>query len=141
MRRFQSAEEREKEGRERGYTGVLETDLVRSEAKIEALHHPDPNSPLVYRRDLTGSIVGVEHDEDARAQGKEDGWQIWRDLMTMRFLRGDDTDFNYSSVDNNEEYDDRQEEDRVSLERYVDEEEARFVGQGRPAGETGVQDF
>ncbi|KAI1417325.1 coiled-coil domain-containing protein-domain-containing protein [Hypoxylon sp. FL1857] len=37
IRRFQSAEEREKEGREKGYSRVLEVDLLRGEAKLAQL--------------------------------------------------------------------------------------------------------
>lgn len=141
VRRFQSAEERENEGRDRGYTGVLETDLVRSEAKVAALQNPDPNSPIVYRRATDGRIVAVEQDEDDRAKDREDGWERWVDVMGQRFLRGDDFDFNYRSVDESEEFDDRDEEDRRRLETYFEGEEEEFVGEGRPQGETGVQDY
>ena len=44
-------------------------------------------------------------------------------------------------MDENEEYDDRDEEDRKQLEDYFRGEEAEFVGDGAPKGETGVQDF
>ncbi|KAF2159719.1 hypothetical protein M409DRAFT_29879 [Zasmidium cellare ATCC 36951] len=141
VRRFQSAAEREKEGRERGFTGSMETDLVRSEAKLEALQHPDPNSPMVYKRAQDGSIVGVEADEEFRPRTKEDAWAMWTDVMEQRFLRGDDRDFDYAVVDRNEEFDDRAEEDRSQLEDYVGREDAQFVGEGLPTGETGVQDF
>ncbi|EMC93819.1 hypothetical protein BAUCODRAFT_36280 [Baudoinia panamericana UAMH 10762] len=126
IRRFQTADEREKEGRERGYTGSLEADLVRSEAKLEALRHPDPNSPVVYKRAGDGSIVGVEADEDERAHGREEGRERWVDVMSQRFLRGDDTEFDYSTVDDNEEYDDRGEEDRNQLEQYLGKEDEEF---------------
>lgn len=119
----------------------METDLVRSEAKLEALQHPDPNSPMVYKRAQDGSIVGVEADEEFRPRTKEDAWAMWTDVMEQRFLRGDDRDFDYADVDLNEEYDDRAEEDRSQLEDYVDKEDAQFLGDGQPTGETGVQDF
>ena len=141
IRRFQSAAEREKEGRERGYSGVLEANFVRSEAKVEALHHPDPNSPMAYSRAPDGSITAVEQDEGERALGPEDGWEKWKDVMGKRFVRGADGDFEYATVDENDEYDDRAEEDRRHLESYLNEEEERFVGEGRPTGQTGVQDY
>jgi hypothetical protein len=141
IRRFQSAAEREKEGRERGYSGVLEANFVRSEAKIEALQHPDPNSPMTYSRAPDGSITAVEQDEGERAQGPEEGWEKWKDVMGMRFVKGDDVDFEYAIVDENDEYDDRAEEDRRHLESYLNEEEERFVGEGRPTGQTGIQDY
>lgn len=114
---------------------------MRSEAKLEALKHPDPNNPIVYRRAADGSITGVEADEDDRARSKEEGGARWRDVMEQRFLRGGDVEFDYRTVDENEEYDDRDEEDRKQLEDYFRGEEAEFVGDGAPKGETGVQDF
>ncbi|KAK5123807.1 hypothetical protein LTR85_002443 [Meristemomyces frigidus] len=141
IRRFQTTDEREREGRERGYTGSLEADLVRSEAKLEALQHPDPNSLIVYRRAADGSITGVEQDEDERARTKEEGVERWRDFIAQRFVRGGDDDFDYKAVDDNDDYDDRDEQARNDLEAYLKEEDAHFVGDGKPVGETGVQDF
>ncbi|KAK4544733.1 hypothetical protein LTR36_003982 [Oleoguttula mirabilis] len=141
IRRFQTTDEREREGRERGYTGSLEADLVRSEAKLEALKHPDPNSPIVYRRAADGSITGVEQDGDDRAQTKEEGLERWRDFVAQRFVRGGDDDFDYATVDDTDEYDDRDEEARNDLEAYLKGEDAQFIGAGKPVGETGVQDF
>ena len=68
IRRFQSATEREADGRQKGYSGVLEADLMRAEAKVDALAHQDPNSTLVYRRDATGAITAVEQDEEHGAK-------------------------------------------------------------------------
>ncbi|TKA72767.1 hypothetical protein B0A55_06847 [Friedmanniomyces simplex] len=141
IRRFQSADEREREGRERGYTGNLEADLMRSEAKLEALRHPDPNSVMAYRRADDGSITGVEADGKERAQSKEEGRARWEDVMRQRFLRGEDGDFAYEEVDESEEYDDRGEEEQRLLEEYLGGEDEEFVGEGKPRGETGVQDF
>lgn len=141
VRRFQSASEREREGRDRGYSGVLEANLVRSEAKMEALRHPDPNSPMVYTRAADGSITGVEQNEDERAHGRDDGWEKWKDVMGLRFLRGDDGDFDYADVDENEEYDDLAEQDQRRLEEYLEGEDEKFVGDGKPLGQTGVQDY
>lgn len=141
VRRFQSAEEREKDGRAKGYSGVLEANLLRSEAKIDALNHPDPNSPMTYSRAADGSITGVEQDADERAQGKEDGWERWKEVMELRFIRGGDEDFDYAAVDGSDDFDDRAEEERQELEEYLEDEEEHFVGEGKPAGETGIQDF
>lgn len=139
VRRFQSAEEREKEGRQRGYTGVLEADLVRSEAKIEALQRPESNGAITYKRAPDGHILAVDQDEEAT--DKDGAWKRFVDLMTQRFLRGDDSDFDYPTVDDNEEYDDRHEEERRRLEQYIDDQTPEFLGDGHPSGETGVQDF
>ena len=141
VRRFQSASERETEGRERGYSGILEADLTRSEAKIEALQHPDPNSPMVYSRAPDGSITAVEQDEGERPQSRYDGWERWKDVMALRFMKGNDSDFDYASVDENDDYDDRAEEDQKQLEEYLDDEVDSFVGDGKPTGQTGIQDY
>jgi hypothetical protein len=96
---------------------------------------------MVYSRAADGSITGIEQDADERAQGKEDGWERWKEVMGLRFIRGGDEDFDYASVDENDDFDDRAEEDRQKLEEYLGEEEERFIGEGKPSGETGVQDF
>ena len=141
VRRFQSADEREKEGREKGYSGVLEANFVRSEARLEAMRHPDPNSPMTYTQAPDGAITAVEQDQADRAKTREEGWQQWTDFMASRFLSGEDADFEYEGVDQSEEYDDREEMDRRHLNEYLDGEEEKFLGTGKPSGETGVQDF
>jgi hypothetical protein len=142
IRRFQTAAEREAEGKAKGYSGVLEADLVRSEAKLEALANPDPNATYSYKRGPSGEIFAEERDEIPPT--KEEGRQRWRFEMEMRFLRGGDTDFDYTSVDENEEYDDLTEEERARQDDYFREEEPTWVldnGQLEPQGETGIQDF
>lgn len=120
----------------------MEADLVRSEAKLEAVNHPDPNSPVVYSRQANGEIVGIEQDQTSGADpSKDEDWDRWVDVIGQRFLRGDDTDFDYEAVDGNDDFDDRDEEARAGLERYLESEEEKFVGDGKPTGETGVQDF
>ena len=101
----------------------------------------DLNSPLVYSRAPDGSITAVEQDGDDRAQSREDGWERWKDIMGQRFLRGDDTDFDYDAVDGNDEYEDRDEEDRSRLEEYLAAQQEEFLGQGKPRGQTGIQDY
>jgi hypothetical protein len=141
VRRFQSAAEREAQGRARGAAGNLEATLVRSEAKVEALQAPDNGNPLVYERGANGEIVGVEEDAGERVGGKEEGLIRWKDVMGRRFMRGEDKEFDYGMVDNGEEFDDIEEETRGAQDDYFDGEEQEFVGDGRPQGETGVQDF
>ncbi|GAB1740409.1 hypothetical protein NU219Hw_g5514t1 [Hortaea werneckii] len=171
IRQFQTSAEREQEGRERGYTGKLEADLMRSEAKLDALRHQNPqgqrggrSSPLpqtqrnigggsvnenagtemIYHRAPDGSIVAVEADVAERAANREEGVQRWREMMSQRFLRGEDEEFDYVGlVDGEDGYDDLEEERRQGLEDWLDrEEEAEFVGvTGSPRGETGIQDF
>ena len=129
------------EGRKKGFSGNLEADLTRSEAKIDALAHPDPNSPLTYRRDAQGSITAVEMNEEDRPKTRDDGAARWREFIEQRFLRGQDIDFDYSAVDSNDAYDDRREETLRREEGYFDEQEEEYVGDGGEQGQTGVQDF
>jgi hypothetical protein len=141
VRRFQSPAEREAEGRAKGYSGVLEADLVRSEAKLAALANPDPHSLFVYRRGPGGEILAEEKDEVPAT--KEEGWERWRGEMERRFLRGEDKEFEYELVDESDEWDDRTEEERAILEEYLDRESPAWVVEDgeKPVGETGVQDF
>jgi Coiled-coil domain containing protein (DUF2052) len=149
IRRFQTHSEREAEGRRKGYSGTLEADLLRSEAKLDALAHPDPNQTFTYRRGPNGEILAEEKDEVPR--DKEEGYARWKWEMEMRFVRGGDGEFDYESVDGREEFDDRGVEEREQEEKWFDEEEARFVDEEGAVrrrsksrelqGETGVQDF
>lgn len=141
IRRFQSAEEREREGRARGVAAGLEASIVRGEAKVEALAHPDAENPLVYERAVDGTVVGLEEDRGDRAGSKEEGMEMWKDVMGRRFLRGEDRDFDYRVVDEDEAYDDLEEEGRREQEDWFGGQQEEFVGEGKPEGETGVQDF
>ena len=141
VRQFQTTAEREVEGRQKGYSGTLEADLLRSEAKIEALNHPDPNSPLIYRRDATGSITAVDQDEEDRPKSREQGFAKWKECMEQRFLRGEDLDVDYDSIDHDDRYDDWEEDSRRRQDKYFEDEDAEFVAGGEQRGETGVQDY
>jgi hypothetical protein len=35
-----------------------------------------------------------------RPQDKDAGWEQWKDVMGLRFVRGDDEDFDYATVRN-----------------------------------------
>jgi hypothetical protein len=141
IRRFQTAAEREAEGRRKGFSGMLEADLRRSEAKLRALAQPNPNALFTYTRGADGSIVAEEADEVPRT--KEEGWHRWKFEMEMRFVRGEDADFDYAVVDGDDKWDDWEEERRKDLDKYLDEEEPYWVlREGEELkGETGVQDF
>ena len=139
MRRFQTTAEREEEGRRKGYSGVLEADLWRSEAKIEALKRPK-SSGVAYMRGKNGEIL--EEKKDEVPESKEEGSVIWRKQIELLFLNGGDEDFDYSQVDDSEEYDDRETEEREAEEKWFDEEEPQSMVEQRPLeGQTGVQDF
>ncbi|KAI9802573.1 MAG: hypothetical protein M1833_001645 [Piccolia ochrophora] len=149
IRRFQSTAEREEEGRKKGYSGVLEADLLRSEAKVAALAVPG-SVTVTYERGPRGEIYPEDPDDAPR--NKEEGQERWRVEMTERFLRGNDDDFDYEGVDENEDLDDRAQEERDEEEKWFEEEEPRWVlghghsgrrsdGEGQLRGQTGVQDF
>jgi hypothetical protein len=141
VRRFQTPAEREAEGRAKGFSGVLQADLYRSEAKVAALANPDPNATFSYRRGPHGEILEEESYEVPST--KEEGWERWKYEMEMRFIRGGDDDFDYEVIDESEEWDDRGEEERGALDQYLNGEEPQWVLEDgkSPQGETGVQDF
>ncbi|KAL6711645.1 hypothetical protein ACN47E_004579 [Coniothyrium glycines] len=143
VRRFQTASEREAEGRRKGFSGQMATDLWRAEAKKDALAQPDPQSLFTYNRGPQGQIV--EEEKDDIPMTKEEGKAWWRDEMTQRFLRGGDEDFEYDRVDNNAKYDDPEQE-RDLQDAYFDSMESDFDsdGEGKEKvleGETGIQDY
>lgn len=123
---------------------MLEADLERAEAKMEALAHPDPNALYTYSRGPHGEILAEEKDEIPAS--KEEGIERWRLEMELRFVKGGDDEFDYSAVDGCDEYDDWDEEQ----EKYFEDEEPEWLverdGEGKAIrsnleGETGVQDF
>lgn len=97
---------------------------------------------MSYTRGPHGEILAEDRDEIPGS--KEEGEQAWRWEMTMRFLRGEDDDFDYTVVDENDEYDDWSD----VQDRYFDDEEPEWAVEGGEAdvrsrlqGETGIQDF
>ncbi|KAI5309358.1 hypothetical protein KEM55_003420, partial [Ascosphaera atra] len=141
-----TTKEREEEGRTKGFSGVFEANLMRAEAKMDALRNPDPNASFSYARGPDGEILMEDLDEVP--ESKEEGTSRWRWEMEMRFLRGADDDFDYESVDKDENLDEYNWNDRE--EKYYDEEEPEWDvetdehGNQRRVelkGETGIQDF
>ena len=72
----------------------------------------------------------------------------WRKQMELMFLRGDDQDFDYSTVDQSEEYDDRGLEEREAEEEWFGEQEPEWLtdddnlnGSKVLTGQSGIQDF
>lgn len=116
---------------------------MRSELKMEALAHPDANARFTYSRGPNGEILAEDKDEIPKT--KEEGLERWRWEMEMRFVKGADTDFDYATVDECDDYDDQNEEQ----EKYFDDEEPEWLVDkdedgnitGRLQGETGIQDF
>ena len=148
VRRFQSAAEREAESRRKGFSGMLESDLFRSEAKLAAiqanLDNPTSSSLYTYTRGPDGEIIEQEEGGiDEMPMSREEGWEVWRYEMEMRFVHGRDGEFDYDVVDGDERLDDGGEGELDRFECYLDGEEPRWdVPVGHlPVGETGVQDF
>lgn len=114
---------------------------MRSEAKIDAIANPDPNAMMSYTRGPNGEILAEDLDEIPA--DKEEGERLWKWEMGLRFMRGNDPDFDYKTVDENEEYDDESDKQ----DRYFEDQEPEFVhDSGDNArmnlqGETGIQDF
>ncbi|KAH7064325.1 coiled-coil domain-containing protein-domain-containing protein [Paraphoma chrysanthemicola] len=143
IRRFQTATEREAEGKRKGFSGQMATDLWRAEAKKDALSQPNPHSLFTYNRGPQGQII--EEDKDDIPMTKEEGRAWWEDEMTQRFLRGADDDFEYNKVDENAKYD-PPEQERDLQEAWFESMESDFDsdGEGKEkvlTGETGIQDY
>ena len=125
---------------------MLEADLWRSEAKIAALANPNSGASMRNARDSSVELVTEEAPTN-----KEEGMQRWREVMELRFLRGQDTDFDYKQVDESVNYDDWGTQEQEEQEKWFEEEEPAWVEQARPdqdtitgqalTGQTGVQDY
>jgi hypothetical protein len=154
IRRFQTTAEREADGRSKGYSGVLEADLHRSEAKLAALHSQgtgekqslsssEDSVPFVsYARGPNGEVLPEDLDEIPSS--KEEGFERWKFGMTIKFLKGEDPDFDYKEIDESNEWDDI--EHTEEEEKWFDDEEPKWVIEEDPnvetvGGETGIQDF
>ena len=129
----------------------MEADLYHSEAKIAALKGQGEDGELVascsdsssfinYVRGANGEVLPEDPDEVPK--NKEDGFERWKFEMTMKFLRGEDYDFDYKAVDDNAELDELEYQEEE--ERWFDDEEPEWIeeeGVEIVGGETGIQDF
>jgi hypothetical protein len=128
IRQYLTPSEREEQGRSRGWSGVLEADLTRAEAKVAAVAEAHSSSVSLEARAEMASGEAVS----TRAEGEE----LWRETMTLRFLEGRDTDADYSAIDESEEWDDLETERREEEEKWFDAETPSHV-----MGDTGVLDY
>lgn len=145
IRRFQSTAERKEDAKKKGYAGVLEADLWRVEAKLEALRQKDgySSSSLIATKNeeklgegstsdsnsIRNDIFHFIDDED-EPQNKADGENMWRKEIERRFVAGLDEDFEeYDDVDGGK-WDDGAEEEREEEEKWFDEEEERWMSGG-----------
>ncbi|OTB01847.1 hypothetical protein M426DRAFT_323197 [Hypoxylon sp. CI-4A] len=233
IRRFQTPEEREKEGREKGYSRVLEVDLLRGEAKLAQMACaaapfstcqtpfadsaaaaatasqnlapqassssssssssageawlPQPASEDTdafireyaiggdgFGDDATSTSISTPNsafngsgNENSNGNGgvnelsnkniprkpetREEGRERWDDFLRRRFVLGRDDDFDYRTVDENDDLDAL--ERREQEDAWFDDEDPDWASdsaedQGGGArlermleGETGIQDF
>lgn len=116
---------------------------MRGEARIDAIAHPNPNAEMSYTRGPDGEILAEDRDEIP--PNKEEGERRWQWEMGLRFVQGNDSDFDYKAVDENDELDDWSDKQN----EYFEDEEPEWVvdntrgEDARPSlqGETGIQDF
>ncbi|KAK8102938.1 hypothetical protein PG984_016084 [Apiospora sp. TS-2023a] len=156
IRRFQSAEEREQEGRKKGWSRVLEVDLRRGEAKLAQLKESSSNKGQETTSDQPSSSsqahpttsaaapatstlpVGLEEvllqDEaqtTTKPESQEEGRQRWDDFIRNRFILGHDEEFDYGPVDGNDAFDELERRDEE--EAWFGDEEPSWVGEGDEA--------
>ena len=171
IRRFQTANEREVEGKRKGYSGVLEADLWRAEAKVEAVRSNKEKEEAKkvgeegnVQAKKKGEVEGDERDEAIKAANKKledaaaeslskaEGHEIWRRQMELRFVNGEDGEFGYEGmVDGNEELDDRETAERERQDEWFDDDASWMEENATEAhdernevamrGQTGVQDY
>ncbi|KAL1845240.1 hypothetical protein VTK73DRAFT_822 [Phialemonium thermophilum] len=207
IRRFQSPAEREAEERAKGYSGVLESSLLRGEARLAKLAQSqgtsgegsqdrssqgdgpqqqqpsqEPSTRVPWASGTPARVAGRENPEGGGSSGtptredpttahegdvddddlgdppsltKEEARERWVAFLRDRFVRGDDEDFPYEQVDQDEGLDvhERREEE----EAWFDDEDPRWAGDDDDddgggggvgtrtermlQGETGIQDF
>lgn len=159
VKRFQSAEERSKDVKAKGYGRTLEASLVRGETTLANLRAEEQGNSASASDSAQGRTVnngpasmpsGLDAwDDDAR--DKQEGLELWRAFLEDRFVHGRDDEFDYTLVDSDEGYDAM--EIRDAEDRWFDKEEPSWVGDdddidetkashnGASARETGIQDF
>ena len=125
---------------------------MRSEAKLAALkatltgkNGVNGEDSALSRQEEADSSAAAERDYDNGIDPvtKEEGRELWNEFLTERFVRGDDPDFDYSKVDDNEGFDAMERQDEQDA--WFDEEEPAWASNDGDEkmlhGETGIQDF
>ena len=154
IRRFQTPAEREKEGREKGYSRVLEVDLLRGEARLTQLGQDADGGggneavPVIDENGAVSVAVPAPAAQDQDAfireyaagagttvgpgpipgpESREQGRGRWNDFLRRRFVLGRDEDFDYRPVDENDDYDalERREEE----DRWFNDEDPAWAGE------------
>jgi coiled-coil protein DUF2052 len=147
IRRFQNPAEREAEGKAKGYSRILEGDLLRGEAKLQALSSQtasengrDGGAPPSHT-----NWVGIE--DGAPPKDQAEGRELWHEFLRERFIMGGDVDFDYGPVDANEDLDTIEKQD--AEDAWFEDEDPSWAGHDDDSspcertieGETGIQDF
>ncbi|KAJ4259574.1 hypothetical protein NW762_007503 [Fusarium torreyae] len=134
VKRFQTASEREAEGKAKGYGRTLEADLQRGESKLSRLKEGDG---------VENSTGDLEHPWEKPAADKAHGLLLWHAFLEERFVHGLDEDFDYKPVDVDEDLDVMLRRD--AQDAWFDDEEPSWIDDDQQPvarqGETGVQDF
>lgn len=118
---------------------MLESSLLRGEARLADLKSStDDTTTSEPARDFTTEA------DFSKTKTKEEGLQRWHEFLTERFVRGHDEDFDYTVIDDNEDYDVM--ERRDAEEAWFDEEDPEWAsdadeGAQTTQGQTGIQDF
>lgn len=144
IRRFQSAEEREAEGRAKGherYANFLMSNVVcpRNRTGTDSSRRPidAPN-----RAPQPNKLIPLELEREDPPASKVEARERWQTLMEYRFVDGLDLDFPYQAVDEDAENDDIEEQSRKLEDAYFSQEAAAFeVAEDQLNGQTGVQDY
>jgi hypothetical protein len=95
-----------------------------------------------YARGPNGEVLPEDLDEIPSS--KEEGFERWKFGMTIKFLKGEDPDFDYKEIDESTEWDVI--ESKEEEERWFEDEEPEWVEEDDASvenvgGETGIQDF
>lgn len=144
MKRFQTASEREAEGKVKGYGRTLEADLQRGESKLSKLKESDGSGRTP--NGIENSEGDLEHPWEKQATDKAHGLRLWQAFLEERFVHGLDEDIDYRPIDGDEDLDTMIRQD--AQDAWFDDEEPSWVDdeasgadQQPRRGETGIQDF
>lgn len=114
----------------------MHADLERAEEKMRSVKRERSSSLNSNSGRGEGEVMwGLNEGEEI--ESKEEGWEVWVEVMTRRFMEGRDPEADYHGIDGSEEWDDVKEGEREAEERYFGEEEPE-EGQGT---DTGVLDY
>ncbi|KAH8195403.1 hypothetical protein TruAng_010435 [Truncatella angustata] len=146
-----AAEEREEEGKTKGYSRVLEVDLLRGEAKLQQLAAAESSTDQAQQQgSLTDEASSIQPLGAAggEPETKEGGRQTWDNYLRERFVLGRDEDFDYDPIDADDSLDTMEKRDEEDAwfddqkpEWASDKDENGNNVEKQLHGETGIQDF